>query len=589
MDVFVLSGLTRELDALRGAFVGKIFVPGERLVVIPLRLAGTGRRDLLISTESHAPGIVCLPVHMERPASPAPFAMALRKHLGGSHLIQAVQPGLDRMLVLRFQKGHQPHDTLELELHIELFGRHGNVVLVDSTGTIAAVQVPVGKSQSELRLLVPGEHYREPPALPGTVALPEATCEVLRALAAGAGRIDAEQLSAAVRGLGPHLASAAVAATDGTPEAVAGLLASWVNAAAAGELAPRLYGSARGGWTLSAVPFPGRSPAADSPPAFLEASLRLFWPRFEAARRGAERSSVQAEIRKELKRLERRIAAIGRDLERLREGTRCERLGELLKANMGRLRRGMTRLETVDFYDPEGRTVAVALDPALGPVENMNEYFRRAKKGRRGLAIAEERRAVATRRLEALRELTTRLDELPDGASVNALLGEYGELAAAALPSLAAGGDRSGKRSAAPAVLAGVRRFVGTAGQEILCGKNARGNDLLIRRYARPNDCWLHVRDRPGAHVVVRWEGAASAPDEVLAEAAQLAAFYSSARGERAVPVMATRAKHVHPVSRHHQGLVRVERDRTLTVSAEPEAIALWTQIQAQDEVDRRL
>jgi predicted ribosome quality control (RQC) complex YloA/Tae2 family protein len=101
-------------------------------------------------------------------------------------------------------------------------------------------------------------------------------------------------------------------------------------------------------------------------------------------------------------------------------------------------------------------------------------------------------------------------------------------------------------------------------------GRGARENHHLTFAVARPDDLWLHARDVPGAHVVLRDpEGRAGADD--LREAAEVAAFFSEARGEARVDVHATRRKHLRP-GRGGPGRVTIGHSDTLrAVPRDPE------------------
>ena len=69
-------------------------------------------------------------------------------------------------------------------------------------------------------------------------------------------------------------------------------------------------------------------------------------------------------------------------------------------------------------------------------------------------------------------------------------------------------------------------------GFEVLVGKGAADNDRLSLKLAEPRDFWLHVSGPPGSHVVVRNpEDLSELPKPVARRAAELAAWYSKARG----------------------------------------------------------
>jgi predicted ribosome quality control (RQC) complex YloA/Tae2 family protein len=82
---------------------------------------------------------------------------------------------------------------------------------------------------------------------------------------------------------------------------------------------------------------------------------------------------------------------------------------------------------------------------------------------------------------------------------------------------------------------------------------------------ARPEDFWLHARDVPGAHVILRDPERRAGPDD-LREAAEVAAFFSGARGSAQVDVHVTRRKHLKPAG-GGPGRVRVSHSETERVT----------------------
>jgi predicted ribosome quality control (RQC) complex YloA/Tae2 family protein len=112
----------------------------------------------------------------------------------------------------------------------------------------------------------------------------------------------------------------------------------------------------------------------------------------------------------------------------------------------------------------------------------------------------------------------------------------------------------------------GARRFVSSDGYEILVGRSSAGNDAITFKIARPSDVWLHAADYPGSHVVVRNRGRSDVPHRTIAEAAQLAAFYSDARDDALVDVRYTSRRFVAKPKNAPPGLVRLGRFKTIAV-----------------------
>src|SRR5690625_7869323 len=103
--------------------------------------------------------------------------------------------------------------------------------------------------------------------------------------------------------------------------------------------------------------------------------------------------------------------------------------------------------------------------------------------------------------------------------------------------------------------------YVSTDGTPIYVGRNNKQNYYLTHRLAHRHDMWLHTKDIPGSHVVIR----AQDPSETtILEAAQLAAFYSKAQQSARVPVDYTAIKHVNKPKRAKTSELKVEHTKTV-------------------------
>ena len=279
------------------------------------------------------------------------------------------------------------------------------------------------------------------------------------------------------------------------------------------------------------------------PRSWLEAGA-LF---LEARRRGLEfdrrRRAALADARRGVRRLERLEANLAQDLEALADEDVLRRQAEALLAFARHGESGRESVEVEDPYEP-GRRLTIPLDPRLGGLANAERMFEKARRVERArhqveLRIRETRSELAAARgREALVLGARDRDQLP-GPREDAGRGRE---------------DASG----------GPRHYLTGRGLSVLVGRNARENHHLTFRVARPEDLWLHAREVPGSHVVLRdVEGRAGADD--LREAAEVAAFFSEARRESLVDVHVTRRKHVRP-AKGGPGRVFVAHSETLRV-----------------------
>jgi predicted ribosome quality control (RQC) complex YloA/Tae2 family protein len=114
-------------------------------------------------------------------------------------------------------------------------------------------------------------------------------------------------------------------------------------------------------------------------------------------------------------------------------------------------------------------------------------------------------------------------------------------------------------------------RTMNVEGWEILVGRGDEDNDHLTFDVAAPHDLWLHVGGgTPGSHVIVRNPGKGEVPRDVIERAAQLAAWYSKARGAPRVEVHVCRASEVSKPRGAPAGLVHLARYKSVKVKPEP-------------------
>jgi predicted ribosome quality control (RQC) complex YloA/Tae2 family protein len=112
-------------------------------------------------------------------------------------------------------------------------------------------------------------------------------------------------------------------------------------------------------------------------------------------------------------------------------------------------------------------------------------------------------------------------------------------------------------------------RIVVDQATTIYVGRNAYQNQLVTFTIGEAHDTWLHARNMPGAHVIIKSSGR-PVDDEVLQRAARLAAYYSSGRADNAVDIDICRRSAVRRIKGGPVGLVSYHAERTMR--AQPSA-----------------
>lgn len=310
------------------------------------------------------------------------------------------------------------------------------------------------------------------------------------------------------------------------------------------------------------VPLAPRPPRDEPPPRFatpaeVESHARLIQAaRLDEAARAERTRWLDAAV----SRLERLREHLARDLVKLGDFEQSRLWGELLAAQWARLglSRGATVARVQNWYEDGAPEIEVPLDPKLDGPRNVERLFHRYRKGRDGRATVEKRQFEVECQLEAVARLAATVADP--------------EPTLAALRSMGLAPKRTsvpaGTRRAPPPERLPYRLFVSRAGERVLVGRGGADNHALTFRVARGNDTWLHVRDAPGAHVIVPQPARGREPHpESLLDAAALALHHSDLRGEPVGEVTITARKHVRAVPGGPPGRVTVAASRTLTVA----------------------
>lgn len=111
------------------------------------------------------------------------------------------------------------------------------------------------------------------------------------------------------------------------------------------------------------------------------------------------------------------------------------------------------------------------------------------------------------------------------------------------------------------------RTFPLDDGFVLYVGKNAANNDELTMKFAKQNDIWLHARGVSGSHAILKITGKEKPTKRILEQAAEITAYYSSARNASYTPVAYTERKYVRKPKGANPGAVVIEREKVIMVS----------------------
>ena len=564
IDCFVIAALA---DELRGALVGGRVQDVIDLDALALGLeiyASRRRHYLYMSAEPNHPR-AHLSAGKLRRGLPKPTQLGLlgRRFVKGGIVTSVSQPEWERLLRIDIDGPRG-----EAAIIIELVPRRANVLVVQGDLILDCLN-RVGPAENRYRLSLPNHAYVPPPPIRGQLHPEHVTpADIKRICAAAKPSTQIRRiLPGVILGLSPALAKEVAFRAAGHPLAKARDADAMALHDALREVyAPLLQSRWQPGLlsedgiptVASAVPL---SYADWQPSESMSQAISAVYGAFEGADAYLEaKKPVQSALDEARSRLRAKLGSLRAglkddgDLESLRVS------GELILAYQYALSAGQETLRAQ--YDPAGPELDIRLQPALTPLENAQQYFRRYDKAKSARLALPDLIAEAQVELDFLAQLEDDLLNASSWPQIDEVIQHL----------QARGHWRGKQRKRIGGADGGPLRLVSRDGFVIWVGRNSRQNEIATFKRARRQDLWLHARDVPGAHVIIRDDGRRISQG-LIAEAAAVAAHYSRKRNDSRVRVDYTRVKHVKAIKGAGPGMATYRNERSITVTPQDESI----------------
>ncbi len=218
-------------------------------------------------------------------------------------------------------------------------------------------------------------------------------------------------------------------------------------------------------------------------------SIVFFIQYIRTTHLGREKNHVIKALQKQYAQGQNYIKKSEQKLGDLQQGPRPEELATMLMAYMHQVPPRATEVALPSFYTDQ--PITIKLKKELSPQKNAEVYYRKSKNQK----IEEEQLAqnIASKyeQLESVEAHLEALQPMEDLRELRQYLKEH-ELQKK---------DRQQQEQDTP-----YRQFE-IEGFTVLVGKSSKSNDELIRTYSWKEDLWLHAKDVPGSHVIVKTPG----------------------------------------------------------------------------------
>lgn len=552
-DAFHIRRLTQELNAiLTGGKINRVSQVNKDELTFIIYTKKTIVK-LIVSTNATF-ARVCLAREEKEPAAVAPnFCMLLRKHLQGAEILSVKQHEFERIVEITLLCTGDFSQSVRV-LRCEIMGKYSNVILTENDVVLGALKTTALVDDTH-RILFAGAKYVYP--APQDKISPFDGAGMRRIVSAfeqmhpegWETEAFARYIFENVSGLALSTAREIVARADKVKMPLWAFIdefclheptnacVQYVN----GEPADFFAFPVRGGKQMESLH------QAEDEYYYHKEYKKLF---------AEQKKKLESGARSLKKKSAKRLQDI---LERLHDAEKAEdnRIkGELLTANLYKIERGQKCVELDNWYDEQGGTIKIALDPLLSPAKNAQKYFKTYNKQKRAKEILLPMQQTEEREIAYADSVLSAIavaDETADLKEIEQELIDAGLLRAPK--------QKMGKRKAEEEVA--FRQFEHN-GMKILLGRNNVQNDKLLR-LAGPDDIWLHTQKYHSSHAIIFTDGR-QVCDETLVFAAQVCAYYSSGRDADKIPVDYCKRKFVKKPPKSRAGFVIYTDYKTVLV-----------------------
>ena len=583
LDGFSMHRLAEELSAaLVGGRIDKVTQPNRQTIQIGIRQPGENLL-LYISINPQNPTMYIIERPLENPPEPPSFCMLLRKNLETGRISRIEQVTLDRVMMIDIDTIGAGGRIVTKTLACEFMGKYSNVILVEDGIIIDALR-KVGTTSSRVRLVLPNIRYELPPSKEKLNALRVTAEDIVRRIKAY--RRDDEKkdmrlvaaLSDVCVGFGPVTTREIAHVAGLSPDAPISSLDEVDYVSLAGAI----------GKTVAALE--NRS-GTDLPVIVLDKNKKICaisaYPVHYIDGEKAERfdtmsamlaratelmgSYVPPDKERYKKLVKNEISKAANKIKKLKkEEMDAENADEarVIADNLQTYQYTLTdhadsRVTLKNIYSETGEEIAVTLDQSITISQNIQKYYKKYNKLKRAKNLIKEQIESCEENIGYLMSIDASLESsetLAEIGDIGAELIEAGYLAEKPRK------KKFGEKPSEP------MKFTAPDGCVILVGKNNSQNDRLTFKIARKGDLWLHTKDIPGSHVILKNNGEADFPkDETLTFAARLAAKFSTASEGSNVPVDIVPAEQIKKPGGAKPGFVIFTGQRTIYVTPDDE------------------
>jgi predicted ribosome quality control (RQC) complex YloA/Tae2 family protein len=560
--IFIYSILSELKDKLLPGKVSKINQPEKDELSFLIRGNHNKNYKLLISASSSYPKVHITENNKTNPLTAPMFCMVLRKYLINARLIDIRQFSTDRIVILDFENTDEFGFNSIYSLVVEVMGRHSNITLIRQKDNIVMDCIKhITPEINRYRSLYPGIQYVYPPESTKLNPFDFSKDNLLSIINTNHLNFDEKLALNIFTGVSKTLSKEIYFRFNSTLtenllddfyQNVVNFFQDIKNCKFS------FYSYAKNGIVkdFSCVKLKHLNECDSTEyPSSSELIESFYHERDKFERLNNYSADLQKIVHTNLERCLKKEQILNENLNECKNKDTVKLYGELLTANIYSIKKGEKEIALQNYYSDNLEEVIIKLNPNKTPSENIQNYYKKYNK----LKKTEE---MSTLQLKSNYE---EMDYLQSVLINTKNCENYNEIEEIKKELIETGYIKFSKKNKTKAPkMSKPLHFVSSDGIDIYVGKNNFQNDYLTLKFADKRDIWMHTKNIPGSHVIVKNHG--NIPDKTLEEAAGIAAYYSKAKKSITASVDYTEVKNVKKPSGAKPGMVIYLTNRTINI-----------------------
>lgn len=234
--------------------------------------------------------------------------------------------------------------------------------------------------------------------------------------------------------------------------------------------------------------------------------------------------------------------------------------GDLLSSVAYSIKKGEKEVEVFNYYD--NNNITIKLNPKKTPWDNIEHKYKISKKLHRSNKLLQKAIPNLEIEIQYLESVLNQINNIENHDELSEIKEEMIEEKYIRKSGKKSNNNKKEKNKASQPY-----KFTTNKNNIIYVGKNNKQNEYLTLREANAEDYFFHIKDRPGAHVILK--NLYEIDDEEIYAAAYLAAYHSKNNNDRYIDVDYTQKKHVNNAKGSKPGMVYYTNFSTIRIDLE--------------------